>query len=375
MALVNQAVQRILDDLVERDIERGLQVAAYLDGELVLDAWAGLADATTRRPVDGATLFVSFSCGKGVLATAIHMLADRGQLNYDAPVASYWPEFAAHGKDAITVRHVLTHSAGIPQLPPGTTIDDLLDWDGTCAGIAALAPLWEPGARTGYHARTFGFVLGELVRRIDGRPLNQFVQQDVCRPLGMDGLYFGIPAEVESRLARLEDSPLPEDPPLPPPDSLLPLVFPPNLPPTAALWDQPAVHGACIPSTAGIMSARALARHYAALACGGELDGVRLISAERIRLASALQTEAVDAVLSVAFPKALGYFLGRDWSPMSPRATAFGHPGSGGSIGFADPERRFAFGLTKTRLVTALQGQDAAYLIAKATRAALDLSD
>ncbi len=107
----------------------------------MLDAYAGLADATTRRPVDGATLFGSFSCGKGVVATAIHLLADRGQLDYDAPVASYWSEFAAHGKDAITVRHVLTHSAGIPQLPPGTTIDDLLDWDRTCAGIAALAPL------------------------------------------------------------------------------------------------------------------------------------------------------------------------------------------------------------------------------------------
>src|SRR5579859_568014 len=245
--MINEAVQATLNELVGGGLERGLQVAAYLDGELVLDAWAGVADASTGRPVDGESLFVVFSCGKGVLATAVHLLAERGQLDYDATIGSYWPEFAIHGKEAITVRQVLTHTAGIPQLPPDTTPEDLCDWDRICAGISSLSPLWKPGTRTGYHARTFGFVLGELVRRIDGRPVAQFIQEDVCQPLGIRDLFFGIPPEVEPRVARMEDDPAPAPVPTLPPDSLLPLVFPPSLPPTATFFNRLDVRRACIP--------------------------------------------------------------------------------------------------------------------------------
>ncbi len=125
-------------------LERGLQVAACLDGQLVLDTWSGLADASTERPVDGDTLFVCFSCGKGVVATAIHLLAERGRIDYDTPVSRYWPAFAASGKAEITVRQVLNHTAGIPQLPAGWTVEDLCNWNRTCDGIAALGPLWQP---------------------------------------------------------------------------------------------------------------------------------------------------------------------------------------------------------------------------------------
>src|SRR5918912_2473501 len=209
MQAINDAVQPVLDDLVSRDVERGLQVAAYLDGELVLDAWAGLADATTDRHVDGDTLFVAFSCGKGVVAAATHLMADRGQIDYDEAVMKYWPDFGASGKHAITVRQVLAHTAGVPHLPPGTTPEDLLDWDRVCAGIATLAPVWEPGTRTGYHARTLGFILGEVIRRIDGarRSFDQFVRAELLGPLGIEDMYFGLPEVLESRTARLEDAP------------------------------------------------------------------------------------------------------------------------------------------------------------------------
>jgi CubicO group peptidase (beta-lactamase class C family) len=374
MPTIIPAVQVVMDDLVERDVERGLQVAAHLDGQLVLDTWSGLADASTERPVDGDTLFVCFSCGKGVVATAIHLLAERGRIDYDMPVSHYWPAFAATGKAEITVRQVLNHTAGIPQLPSGWTVEDLCNWDRTCDGIAALAPLWEPGSRTGYHARTFGFILGELVRRVDGRPFGQFVDEELCRPLGIEDMYFGVPASVEPRLARLEDTP----PPAPPrdwsPPPLMAVVFPSNLPPIAALLDRPEVHRASIPSSGGVMNARSLARIYAMLASNGELEGQRFVSEERLREATALQTSEPDAVVGMPMNKALGYMLGGEWSPMGPSPAAFGHPGSGGSIGFADPRHRFAFALTKTRLVTAMPGQDAAYLVAEATRVALGLS-
>jgi CubicO group peptidase (beta-lactamase class C family) len=369
---VQQHVQPVLDDLVSSGVELGLQVAAYLDGELVLDAWSGVADATTARPVDGDTLFVAFSCGKGVVATAIHLLAERGRIDYDAPVASYWPEFAANGKAGITVRQVLSHSAGIPQLPPGTSAEDLCDWNRICAGIAQLAPLWEPGTRSGYHARTMGFILGELIRRIDGRPINQFVRDELLQPLGITDLYFGVPPEVEPRIAHLEDGPALELPP-PPPDSLLPVVFPPKLPPSAALFDRPDVRQACIPSSGGVMSARALARLYAMLACGGDLDDVRLLSPERLAQATELQSDAVDAVLGWPINRALGYMLGGVGSAMGPSLKVFGHPGSGGSIGFADPTQRFAFALLKTRLVAATPEEYAASRVAIATRSALGL--
>jgi CubicO group peptidase (beta-lactamase class C family) len=374
MPTVIPAVQSVLDDLVERDVERGLQVAAYLDGRLVLDTWSGLADASTQRLVDGDTLFVCFSCGKGVVATAIHLLAERGRIDYDTPVANYWPAFGANGKAGITVRQVLNHTAGIPQLPPGWTVEDLCNWDRTCDGIAALAPLWQPGSRTGYHARTFGFILGEVVRRVDGRAFGPFVYEELCRPLGIEDIYFGVPASVEPRLARLEDTPPPAAPPGWSPPPLMEVVFPPSLPPTAAMLDQPEVHRASIPSSGGVLNARSLARLYAMLAANGEWEGRRLLSEERLHQATVLQTSETDAVVGLPMNKALGYMLGGEWSPMGPSPAAFGHPGSGGSTGFADPRHRFAFALTKTRLVSTVPGQDAAYLIAEATRAALGMA-
>lgn len=349
-------VRSVLDDLAGRDVERGLQVAAYLDGELVIDARAGLADASTGRPVAGETLFCVFSCTKGITATVIHLLAERGQLVYEAPVATCWPEFGAHGKGSITVRQVLAHTAGVPQVPDSLSVEDMCDWDRTCRAVADLSPLWEPG----YHAVTYGWILGEVAR------------EEICRPLGSGSLFVGIPAEVEPRVATLETGPPLEGVPVLPGDHLSWRAFPARIQPLGDWANRPDVRRAVPPAANGIMNARSLARHYAALI--GEVDGSRLLPAARVRAATALQTEADDLVGGPGFRRALGYELGGgEHSAFRSRASAFGHGGAGGSVGFADPEFGFAFALAKTRMVSAPPGEDAASIVAREARSALGI--
>ena len=371
MADVQTRIQALLDRLVERDVERGLQVAAYLDGELIVDAWAGIADPVTGRLVDGETLFTVWSAGKGVAATVLHLLAERGLLAYDASIATYWPEFGTNAKQAITVRQALTHTAGIPQIPDGVSPTELLDWETMCRRIADLAPLWPPGTATGYHAMTYGWIVGELARRVDGRPFATIVQQAICAPLKIDALFFGIPDAVEPRVAVLEEAP-PVGSPSAPVTELSARVVPPWRHPGYTWANRPEVRRACLPSSGAIMNARSLARHYAALAGG---QGMPLLSSERIRVASELAIEAVDRVLGVPVRRALGYHLGEPLSAMGERVSVFGHAGAGGTIGFADPTYRFAFALTKNRMVNAPPGEDAAYLVAREVRAALNIPE
>jgi len=371
-AELNDIVQQIIDGLVAAGEEIGLQAAAYVDGELAVDCWAGLADQATGRKVDGDTLFQSFSSAKGVTSTCLHLLADRGLVDYDAPVARYWPEFAANGKGGITLRHVLTHTAGVPQLPPGVTSEMMCDWEAMCAGIAATTPLWEPGAVACYHAVTFGWLVGEVVRRVDGRPIDQVCREELCAPLGACDLCLALSEEAESRLATLVDEPWPAGPPQ---DALASRVLPLDMM-HAEVWNRPAMRRACIPST-GTMSARGLARHYAMLAGHGELDGVRLLSRERVDIIRSRQTDAVDRLLG---PKrrSLGYVLGgaaeAGGNILYGRSGGeFGCGGHGGSAGFADPERGLGFGLTKNHLrVTQPLAETAAYRVAEAVRGYLD---
>jgi CubicO group peptidase (beta-lactamase class C family) len=386
LSAANRQVQSVLDDLVACGEELGLQAAAYLHGDLVVDAWAGIADEATGRPVDGDTLFTIYSAGKGVTATCIHLLADRGRIDYDTPIAESWPEFAAHGKARVTVRHALSHQAGIPQMPDGATPEMMCDWDAMCAAIAELEPLWEPGTRAGYHALTYGWILGEVLRRVEGRSIAEFLQVEICRPLGITDLYFGIPVDAEPRVATLKNGPPPPGAQPPAPDSLVRRAMPPWFSAdTAGLMNRPDIRHASIPAGGGIANARSLARHYAALAQGGALGGVRLLTAERLRVATRLQTDAKDEVLATAtgpIRRALGYWLGGpDTSapdPMAaagPRHTAFGHAGAGGTIAFADPEMGFAFALTKNHLRSPVPGEpDTARLVAGAARRALGIT-
>lgn len=367
---LQERVQQVIDRLVQSGDEIGLQVAAYVNGELVVDTWSGIANQATGQLVDGDTLFTSWSTTKGFVATCLHILADRGRVDYDTPVATYWPEFAAHGKEAVTVRDALTHRAGVPQMPEGVTPEMMTDWDAMCAAIASLTPLWKPGTMACYHAWTFGWIIGELVRRIDGRPIAQFAREELCQPLGIEDFYLGIPDTVEGRVA-----PLTAAPSEPETNELALRVMPPHLT-SAAVVNRPDFRRASVPG-GGIMNARAIARHYAMLAQDGALEGVRILSAERCKIIRALQTDAPDARSGMRRRRALGYALGGEAEQggdiaMGRGGSEFGHAGNGGSLGFADPVRKFSFGLTKNRMHWPEDTEEASYLLAETIRAYLD---
>jgi len=373
---LQQQVQQVIDTLVASGEEVGLQVAAYVGNDLVVDAWAGIADEATGRKVDGDTLFTSWSTTKGFVSTCVHILAERGRLDYDAPIATYWPEFAAHGKAKATVRHALTHMIGVPHMPDQVTPEMMTNWDAMCAAIAAAEPVWVPGTKAGYHAWTFGWINGEIVRRVDGRPLAQFAREELCRPLGIRDFYLGIPGEVEPRVAPLRQDPAHLDGALQL-TGLAKQVMPPQVT-SAAVINRPDVRRASIPGGGGIMNARAIARHYAMLACGGTLDGVCLVSPECIEIMRTPHPIMTDEIFGVPSRYGHGYALGGDSAQggdavMGRSGAAFGHGGNGGSIGFADPSRRLSVGLTKNLMrAVADPSQAAAYRVAETIRQHLD---
>ena len=348
---VQEQVQEAIDRLVESGAERGMQVAVYRHGELVADAVAGIADPSSGRPVAPDTPFYNFSICKGAAATVAHMLAERGLFGYDTPVADLWPEFGAHGKQAVTVRQVLNHSAGVPGVPPGTTVEDLCDWDRMCVAIADEELWWEPGTKIGYHAYTFGYIVGEIVRRTTGKRISQVLLEEVSRPLGVAAeLYFGMPPSEHHRLARLEDAEGSADfLSSMPPDLPMFKASPSALYPTAELGNRADILAADIPA-GGKTSARAIARMYAALI--GEVDGVRLISPERLREATAVSMTGVDEVFGMPTTWALGYAPGVPGGPPQDPPTAFGVGGAGGSFAYGDSATGIAFALTKNRLTT-----------------------
>ena len=348
---LQQQVQEAIDDLVESGAERGLQVAVYRHGEQVVDAVAGVADHESGRPVASDTPFYAYSTGKGATATVAHVLVERGVFGYDTPIVDLWPEFGAHGKETATVRHALTHTVGVPGIPADTTPEDLCDWEKMCAVIAGLEPWWEPGTRTAYHAYTFGYIVGEIVRRATGEPISRVLREEVAGPLGIaDELYFGMPEPELSRLARLEDeeggaefvAAMPDDAPI--------LKWGPRATfPTAEFGNRPDVLMADIPA-GGKMSARAIARMYAALL--GEVDGVRLLPPERLREASAVAFSGVDEIMGNPVSWALGYAPGRLGADSQEPPTVFGMGGAGGSHAYADTATGTTFALVKNRLTS-----------------------
>jgi CubicO group peptidase (beta-lactamase class C family) len=345
-----QQVQDAIDRLVETGSERGIQVAAYRDGELVVDAVAGVADPATGRLVTSDTPFYNFSIVKGAASTIAHILVERGLFGYDTKVVDLWPEFGAHGKQAVTVRHVLNHSAGVPHIPLDTTLEDLCNWDKMCAAIAGEELWWEPGTKVGYHAYTFGYIVGEIVRRTTGKPISAILREMVSGPLGVaDEIYFGMPQSEHRRLARLEDAPMP-------PGFVMP-EMPPDLPmfkaapmwtvPSAQLGNRTDILSADIPA-GGKTSARAIARMYAALL--GEVDGVRLIMPQRLREATTLSMSGPDQVFGNPTTWALGFSLGRLGSTPQESPTVFGIGGYGGSFACGDTATGVTFAVTKNRL-------------------------
>jgi CubicO group peptidase (beta-lactamase class C family) len=356
---IQQQVQEAIDRLVESEAERGLQVAVYRNGEPAVDAVAGIADPETGRRVTSDTPFFSFSIGKGATSTVAHVLAERGVLGYDTPIVELWPEFGAHGKEKATVRHALSHSVGVPGLPAGLTPEELCDWDKMCALIADAEPWWEPGTRVGYHAVTFGYIVGEIVRRATGEPISRVLREEVATPLGVaDELFLGVPEPELGRLSRLEEAEgnqemfaaMPEDSPvfkLGPPECT-----------TAAYGNRADVLMADIPA-GGTVSARAVARMYAALL--DEVGGVRLISPDRLREVSAVTMTGVDQVFGFPTSWGLGYSIGQFMSNAQETRHVFGVGGVGGSHAYADIATGTTFALTKNRLTP---GFDAAEEVA-----------
>jgi CubicO group peptidase (beta-lactamase class C family) len=380
-AAANATVQQAINAAIAAGHEIGLQVAAYHHGKLVIDAWGGMADAITSRKVDGDTLFNVYSVTKAVAATALHLQADRGLLDYKAPVSQYWPEYAAHGKGNTTVRDVLTHRACVPQMPEQVTVERMCDWQWMTRSIAELKPLAEPGTRTMYLSMTFGWIIGELVRRTDPqqRSLGQFVRDEIAAPLGISDLWIGIPDNVEPRIAKQTDAMTPI------PAEYLPPLFMASMPAQVALtpvvFERPEVRRAEIAGVGGIFTARSEARFWAMLANGGELDGVRILSSKLVATLNtprANSDEADPVMFNISLPISIGgFWLGGAYPPVAapkyPHAIC--HPGQGGSIGWADPHSNLAVAICHNRLFNASSlEQDSILPIANAIREALGLS-
>ncbi len=347
------------DNFSERN-DLGAAVCVYVDGEPAVDLWGGYADPGRERVWQEDTLAVAFSSTKGITATCVHRLVEAGKLDLEMPVAHYWPEFAAQGKEHIPVSWVLTHQAGLAAVEAELTTEEVFAWDPVVEAIAAQAPSWEPGSAHGYHARTYGWILGEVVRRITGLRLGTFLAEEISKPLGLD-LHIGLPALHERRVATL----VPPEPPsnlvarqiqerMMGPGTLLGrALHGPGELAYGDVWNSRALHAAELPSSNGIGTARSLARHYAALV--GEVDGVRLLSEESVEAARAVQVSGRDRMIKLPTRFGMGYMLPKTLgSACGPNA--FGHPGAGGSLGFADPSCGLAFGYVMNRMKLGLTG-------------------
>jgi CubicO group peptidase (beta-lactamase class C family) len=338
--------------------ERGAAVCVYLDGVPVVDCWGGYADGARTRPWTADTIVSVASTTKGLVALCGHMLVERGKLDLDAPVARYWPEFAAAGKERIPMRWLLSHRAGLPAIRRALPAEALFDWTVMTEALAETAPWWTPGEHHGYHAMTYGYLLGEIIRRVDGRTVGAFLRDEVTGPLRAD-FFIGVPEEADARAALVTAPPPPAgeatvwDTLLADPESVSGRAFlnPPRPP---ELINTRAWRAAEIPAANGHGSARGVARVYAALARGGELDGVRLLTPATIEGAIAEQSRGRDAVLTLPTRFASGFMLGLEGGifECGPGRRTFGHPGRGGSIGFADPDAGIGFGYVTNQYVT-----------------------
>lgn len=358
---------RAVADEFERNFrergETGASVCVHHQGRAVVDLWGGIADPAAGRPWTRDTVSVVFSCTKGATALCAHLLASRGALDLDAPVAEYWPEFARNGKADATVRMMLDHSVGLPACRTAVKLGGFLDWDYMVDLLAGEEPFWKPGTRNGYHMVNFGWTVGEIVRRVSGRSLGTFFQEEIAGPLGLE-FWIGLPEEHEARVApMIAYLPQPGEPLgaftealLGDPQSVQALsllnsgAYDPN---------SRAAHAAEVGGGGGIANARGLAGMYAPLANGGALDGVRLVDPHQLALMGQVSMAThEDATLLIPTRFALGFMKSMDnrrrrvtdRDSVLLSASAFGHVGMGGSIGFADPADGLAFAYTMNRM-------------------------
>lgn len=323
--------------------ELGAACCVYLHGKPVVDLWGGSYERDTLQLV--------FSTTKGITSIAAHMLAQEGRLDFDAPVAEYWPEFGAAGKDRIPVRWLFSHKAGLAAIDRTLVLDDVLLWTPAVDALAAQRPLWEPGSAHGYHTWTFGWLAGEVIRRITGRKVGDYVAERIAAPLGAE-FWIGLPEAEDHRVA-------PIFPPAPAAagrelDSLTKRMLDPTsvtarsfaaIPPP--VYNEYRLKAAEQPAGTGVGSARALARIYAA--CIGEIDGIRLLEPETLAAATTTQARGEDLVLTFETHYGTGFQLPYPFRPMAGEGS-FGHYGSGGSVGFANPRLGLAFGYVMSQM-------------------------
>jgi CubicO group peptidase (beta-lactamase class C family) len=345
----------------------GAAVCVYHRGEKVVDIWGGTRDAR-GTPWEADTLSISFSTTKGVASTLLHVYADRGLVDYDTPVAEYWPEFAAGGKERVTVRQVLCHEAGLYAIADMVEHGrEMFDWEHMAGRIAAATPRHAPGTAHGYHAMTYGWLVGEIVRRVAGKkPFAELLESEIARPLGLDGLYCGVPADQQHRCATLMARGMDASIEVrrdntrrileraerwrgwlsalgfryDPSESIAALMAPGM---EDLDFNSEVFRAASIPAANGMFTARSLARMYACLAQGGELDGVRLLSYDTVRRAGEEQNRGVGRVIPVSMRWRMGYH--RVFAVRARVPAGFGHFGFGGSGGWADPQRQLAVAL------------------------------
>ncbi|WP_307847495.1 serine hydrolase domain-containing protein [Streptomyces sp. F63] len=361
--------------------ERGAAVAVHRDGQKVVDLWAGTADPYGTEPWAAETAQIVRSVTKGVAAAVPLLLQQRGQLDLDAPLGTYWPEFKTAGKERVLVRHLLNHRAGVPALDTPLTPAQALDGVSGPEALAAQAPAWEPGTAHGYHAMTYGWLLAELVRRVGGRSIGRWIAEEIAAPLGLE-LWLGLPAGQQDRVGRIAEVRAPERPAAAglrvrpkrsvtdaydDPGSLTRRAFAA----VAPLPDEndPAYRAAELPASGGIATARALSRFYAAL-IGPVADGHRLFVPATLAQARTEESAGPDRVLVVDTRFGLGYMLHGPACPLLSRGS-FGHPGRGGSLAFADPEAGIGFGYVTNGLQKSVTADTRAQALVRALRGCL----
>jgi CubicO group peptidase (beta-lactamase class C family) len=324
--------------------EIGSAVCVYHRGSKVVDLWGGHMDAARHVPWQDDTLSIIYSISKSMCALCVHILADRGELDLEAPVATWWPEFAQNGKATVKLRHIISHNCGVC-FADAAKPDDIYHWGAMIRALEVQAPAWPPETKGAYNTVNIGYLAGEVVRRVTGQRIQDFLHDNVCTPLGVE-LWLGVPEDALHRCADIV--------PNPDGNALAAAGSNPDSP-VARAWKPMAIdrnqnsrrfRTAGIPSFGGFAEARALARIYAALGNGGELDGVRLLSPESVARATATQwASEANAMTGLPMTMSMGFWKNMpSFSPMGDSANAFGHLGSGGARAFADPDRGLAVG-------------------------------
>jgi CubicO group peptidase (beta-lactamase class C family) len=337
--------------------EVGAAVAITVHGKPVVDLWGGFANKARTIPWSRDTVVNVFSSTKGLLAICLHQLVDQGRLDLESPVSRHWPKFAEAGKAELPVKFLLSHRAGLPAIRQPLPREALFDWNQMCEALAEQEPWWEPGTKHGYHAMTFGFLVGEVLRRISGERPRDYLRDRLAGPLGVD-CQIGLAAEDEGRVAEMipAPSPLPDAP-----NPLLAAVANPESVTAKAIANpstisEPGVanssdwRSAELPAANGHATARALATVYGVLSRGGELNGVRVLQPHSIERCQEEQSRGMDEVLLMPTRFSYGFMMSLPEASLGPGERSFGHPGAGGSLGFADPDAKVGFGYVMNQM-------------------------